>query len=212
MADEQAQFTPATVDPEMAFVHQLKDVDELRVMSDPRRFQLHSLLIHHELTVKEMAERIGEPQKRLYHHVKELERVGLIRVTRTELRFGIVQKFYRATAQWLDVSPALMHLPAASAEMRAALDWYLNLLRMTAANLRETLDADPRVIGSELFWTSMNGIRLSPERARELAARISDLHEEFVDNAPPISDGDPSERISLTLFMFPRAPAITPES
>jgi DNA-binding transcriptional ArsR family regulator len=192
----------------MEFVRELTEVDELRVIADPRRWAIHSLLIQGELTVKELAERIGEPQKRLYHHIRELERVGLIRVTRTELRYGIVQKHYRATSQWLDVSPALMHLPASSDEVRAAIDWYLNLLRMTAGNLRQALGVEPRVIGSPLFWASYNGVRMSPQRARDLAQRIADLHTEFVDNNLPPADGEPAERIALTLVMTPLPPRV----
>lgn len=196
---------PAGIEPGMEHVRELTDVDELRVISDPRRWAIHSLLIRYELSVTEIAERIGEPRKRLYHHIKELERVRLIRVTRTEQRFGITEKFYRATSEWLDISPALMHLPASSEEVQAATNWYVNLLHMTAANLRRAISLDPRVIGNELFWASYNGIRMSPERAAELARRLAELHEEFVTDEPAYS-GEPYQGISLTLVMLPLPP------
>lgn len=205
MDHPQSALEPTLADDAMENVRELTDVDELRVISDPRRWAIHSLLISYELNVTELAERIGEPRKRLYYHIKELERVRLIRVTRTEQRFGITEKYYRATSEWLDISPALMHLPASSAEVQAATDWYVNLLQMTAAHLRRAIGRDPKVLGNELFWASHNGIRMEPERAAELARRLGELHDEFVIETPSYP-GEPYQGVMLTLFMVPLPP------
>jgi DNA-binding transcriptional ArsR family regulator len=78
------------------------DVDILRAMADPTRLAILSLLMegHPDLpvmSVKEIAARLGEPQTKLYRHVKHLEAAGLIRVAATRVVSGILEQRYQAS-------------------------------------------------------------------------------------------------------------------
>lgn len=77
----------------------LLDPRTLRVLSDPlRSFVVYSLVAEAK-TVKQLAAELGCPATRLYYHMQQLEKHGLIGVERTRLVSGIVEKHYRATAR-----------------------------------------------------------------------------------------------------------------
>jgi predicted transcriptional regulator len=203
VTSQNLEETAGPVEADLPLVKMLSTVEELRVFSDERRWAITSILTDEELTVKEIAGRLGEPQKRLYHHIGELERVGLITVTRTEIKFGILQKYYRSTSRFIDVSPSLMNLSSEDEEVQAAIDFYLILLKRAAFDIRQAVTHDPHVIGEDMFWVSTNTIRLTRERARQLQRRLDELHSEFVDNNPR-PENDEVYEVRLTLALSPR--------
>lgn len=75
----------------------LSDLDQLRVLADPLRVRIIEALAE-ERTTKQVAERIGEKPTKLYHHVDALERVGLIRLTRTRRVRGTLERYYQVVA------------------------------------------------------------------------------------------------------------------
>jgi hypothetical protein len=53
-------------------------------------------------TTKQVAELLGEPPTRLYHHVAALERAGLVVLKETRQNRGAVEKWYASVASPLD--------------------------------------------------------------------------------------------------------------
>ena len=60
------------------------------------------------MSVKELAAELGEPQTKLYRHVKQLESTGLIRVAASRLVSGILEQRYQACQTDLRLGPGLM--------------------------------------------------------------------------------------------------------
>jgi DNA-binding transcriptional ArsR family regulator len=89
------------------------DLDTLKVFADPLRHQILEALIHETLPVKQIAGRLGLAPGRLYYHVNLLEKHGLIRVVRTQMVSGILEKHYRASALDFDIDRSLLS-PATS--------------------------------------------------------------------------------------------------
>lgn len=56
-------------------------------------------------TTKQVAELLGEPPTRLYHHVAALERAGLLVLKETRQNRGAVEKWYAGVAQQIQDSP-----------------------------------------------------------------------------------------------------------
>ena len=52
-------------------------------------------------TTKQVAELLGEPPTRLYHHVAALERAGLLKLKETRKNRGTVEKWYESIARTL---------------------------------------------------------------------------------------------------------------
>jgi hypothetical protein len=57
-------------------------------------------------TTKQVADLLGEPPTRLYHHVAALERAGLLVLKETRQNRGAVEKWYAGVAQQIQDSPA----------------------------------------------------------------------------------------------------------
>ncbi len=77
----------------------LTDLEQIRVLADPLRIRMLELLCDEELTTKQVARKLDEKATRLYHHVEALERVGLIRLTRTRQNRGTIEKYYIGVAK-----------------------------------------------------------------------------------------------------------------
>src|SRR5262245_11441664 len=85
----------------------LANLEQMKVLADPRRIRILEALGSEERTTKQVAEILGEPPTRLYHHVAALARVGLIRLARTRQRRGALEKYYVAVAKAFSADPKL---------------------------------------------------------------------------------------------------------
>jgi DNA-binding transcriptional ArsR family regulator len=194
---EESGHPVATDDLEL--LHELRTLDELRALSDPLRVLLYRLLREQERTVKELCDLLGESSTRLYYHVGELERVGLVRLVRTEARSGIVQKYYRSVARFVCVPFSLLHDEPGSDAARAGLDWYGLMVQQAEMDLRQAFSDPQRVADPDAIFVTRNYIRTSPERAREFAARIVQLQQELV----AADDELGTERFAFTVVFAP---------
>jgi len=115
-------------------VREIDSVEGLRALADPVRLAILSALDTRTpdgglavMSVKELAKHLGEPQTKLYRHVKQLEAAGLIEVAATRLVSGILEQRYRARQRDLRLSAALIrhHADESEAAIRSAFDAFL---------------------------------------------------------------------------------------
>ncbi len=115
-------------------VREIDSVEGLRALADPLRLAILSALDTHVpggelpvMSVKELAQHLGEPQTKLYRHVKQLEAAGLIEVAATRMVSGILEQRYRARQRDLRLSAALFrqHADETEAAVRSAFDAFL---------------------------------------------------------------------------------------
>jgi DNA-binding transcriptional ArsR family regulator len=110
------------------------DIDTLKVLADPIRLAILTALMSRTeaemrvMSVKELAEELGESQTKLYRHVKQLEAVGLIRVAASRLVSGILEQRYQASQRDVTFGPGLLQDKATADEsepvVAALLDRY----------------------------------------------------------------------------------------
>lgn len=119
---------------EQTGVRQIDSVEGLRALADPVRLAILSALDTPVpggelpvMSVKELAKHLGEPQTKLYRHVKQLEAAGLIEVAATRMVSGILEQRYRARQRSLQLSAALFrrHADETEAAIRSAFDVFL---------------------------------------------------------------------------------------
>src|SRR6516225_7864855 len=115
-------------------VREIDSVQVLRALADPIRLAILSALDTRGpdgelqvMSVKELAQHLGEPQTKLYRHVKQLEAAGLIEVAATRMVSGILEQRYRARQRDLRLSAALyrQHADESEAAVRSAFDAFL---------------------------------------------------------------------------------------
>jgi DNA-binding transcriptional ArsR family regulator len=91
-------------------VRAVTDVETLKALADPIRLSLLSALMRSSgklpvRSVKELAAQLGEPQTKLYRHVKHLEAADLIRAVSSRVVSGIVEQHYQACQSELILGP-----------------------------------------------------------------------------------------------------------
>jgi DNA-binding transcriptional ArsR family regulator len=94
-------------------------VEMLKALAAPTRLRIMYVLEvggkePRVMSVKELAEELGEPQTRLYRHVKVLESVGLIEVAATRMVSGILEQRYQAVHRDLQLGPIAQAAPEAA--------------------------------------------------------------------------------------------------
>jgi len=80
-------------------------VAELRALAHPLRLRLLERFAEQPRTTKQVAELLGLPPTRLYHHVAALERAGLLVLRKTRPNRGAIEKWYEAAAHQVRASP-----------------------------------------------------------------------------------------------------------
>ncbi|UZJ78125.1 MULTISPECIES: ArsR/SmtB family transcription factor [unclassified Fictibacillus] len=91
----------------MQEIYYLEDAEQLKVISDPLRLKVLWEIIDEAKTGKMIADILEAPAPKIHYHLKELDRVGLITVEKTEEKNGIIQKFYRPIARNFSVENIL---------------------------------------------------------------------------------------------------------
>jgi len=121
----------SSVEAEPSAVRNVNDVEVLKAMADPTRLAILAALMKsgHDLpvmSVKELAAELGEPQTKLYRHVRQLEAVGLIRVAGTRLVSGILEQRYQACQRDLMLDRGFLreHADESEAATKAVLDLF----------------------------------------------------------------------------------------
>ena len=79
------------------------DLETLKVLTDPLRLQIMTVLDPEPRTINYVAERLGLASSRLYYHFNMLESHGLIRVVETRMVNNIVEKVFWTSAEELTI-------------------------------------------------------------------------------------------------------------
>lgn len=82
----------------LAPVFVIEEYEQLKAVSDPFRTTILGHLIEMPYTGQQLAQLLALPRSKIHYHLAELEKNGFIRVVKTEVKNGIIQKFYRAVA------------------------------------------------------------------------------------------------------------------
>jgi DNA-binding transcriptional ArsR family regulator len=187
-------------------LRQVSEVETLKALADPIRLRILTALMRFEgdpvlMSVKELAEQLGEPQTKLYRHVKQLEATGLIKVAATRLVSGIVEQRYQASQRDLMFGPSLLRHSAANDELEAAV---ANLLRhygeqfFTAVREGRIEYGDfPAEQAYRKHLVLMSESRVAADRATAIRNKLQEVMEEL--NGPDDRDGVP---VSILIGFF----------
>jgi len=190
--------------PEPIAERQVSDVETLKALSDPLRLHILEYMTSgrdEAFTVKRLASALGVSQTKLYHHVNLLVERGLIRPVGTRVVSGIIETRYRIAQLSLRLDRSL--LAGDGPELHDVLETVFGGARSDIERgIRDGLidlgeDGDPL----HRITLSKSLTRLSPARAIEFQARLSDLIRSFEDDST-----DPEARpYGLVLGFYPLA-------
>lgn len=186
-------------------IHRLTDLDQMKVLADPRRIRILEQL-GEERTTKQVAEILGEPPTRLYHHVAALERVGLIRLARTRQSRGAVEKYYVAVAKAFSADPRLFTSRRAPQAREAAGNLATQVLELTAEDLRALLEGGerPEVVQEQGILTYLE-VQGTAKELQAIRAKLAKLIDGCTagGKSKPRPAGRPY-RLTIAFFPMPR--------
>lgn len=166
----------ATPLPEMV----LTEVSQLKALSDALRLQIVEVM-HEDAdrawAAKELAERLGTKQTKLYHHLGLLEEAGIIRVAETRLVSGIQEKRYAVAARSFRVDRSLLTGSDEDATIAGVLDVMFERAR---ADILESIQAglitlDERGERRRRMALSTTHARLGPKQIERVMELIEEL-------------------------------------
>lgn len=188
-------------------IFRINDLETLKVIADPLRYQVMETLAHQPLTVKQVAEKLGLAASKLYYHVNLMEKHGLIRVVDTRIVSGIIEKRYQATTPNLDIDPALLSFTTETGKenintlvvtaIDATREDILRSLQARAFELEQGAQAHPR---QTILNRSLS--RMPDARAEEFHERLKALVEEF-DAADEHASSEDLQAYALTVAFYP---------
>ncbi len=166
----------------------VRESEQLRALGDDLRSEIVVILREQAHSTTELAEKLGLPKGTVGHHVKVLEKAGLIRVVRTRQVRALTERLYGRTARLFlfkssDDADGEDVRNVAAASLRTAVEEML------------PLDDDDRTTFAVLR------VRLTDTDARRFVRRLEKLHEDFL--AADRQDGEP---YGLAGALFRRAP------
>lgn len=85
----------------------IRRLDQVRALANPLRLRILDALTGIARTPKQVADRLRLKPTGLYHHVRVLEKAGLIRQTETRKKRGTLETYYRAARDEVRVDPAV---------------------------------------------------------------------------------------------------------
>ncbi|MFF7454765.1 ArsR/SmtB family transcription factor [Kitasatospora sp. NPDC008115] len=182
------------------------DAATLKALADPLRLAILDVLMDASasgpLTAKEIAAALDEPQTKLYRHIKQLEKAGLVRVAETRLVSGIVESRYAPAQASLRLAPEIF--APGSPTRGDAYDAMLAAMDRVRAEFRAHAVADriDFTTSRDAAPTGLPGMfshftyRLTPARMLRLRGQLDEIFNEL--NAEGESDAE--DAVEATLF------------
>ncbi|MCH9652208.1 MAG: helix-turn-helix domain-containing protein [Deltaproteobacteria bacterium] len=152
----------------------LSDLEQVKVLAQPLRIRLLENFCQ-ERTTKQVADLLGEKPTRLYHHVEALERVGLIRQTKTRPNRGTVEKYFQAVARTFRADSALFSANSSDEDVQALQSVVDTLMDTTAGELRQLVGSGSGAALEEEGLLSMVEIRATSAEITEIRDRLEGL-------------------------------------
>lgn len=184
--DDTRAFRLPVSDYEAEDVLVVREPEQLRALGDDLRSKIVVLLRDRALSTTDLAERLGLPKGTVGHHVKVLEKAGLIQVVRTRQVRAVTEKFYGRVARLF-----LFKSTDADGE---------DVRNVAAASLRRVAE-EMLPIGDDGRTTfAVVRARLSDADARRLTRRLEKLIDDF-----RAADSAEGEEYGLAAALYGRA-------
>ena len=83
----------------MKRTHRIRDLEQVRLLSDPFKLRLLHAFAAGPRTTKQVAAELGENVTKLYRHVDALADAGLLEIVREQQKRGAVERTFKAVAE-----------------------------------------------------------------------------------------------------------------
>ena len=146
--------------------------DQLQALGDPTRWRILGRLLEGPASIQQLARALGAAKGTISHHVRVLDRAGMIRLVEEHRVRGVVEKRYARVGRQFRLPERETALGAEHPELGTL------PLRQAIA------EASPSGGADDPSMSFVMRARMPAERARRFANLLDALAAEFVDGAP----------------------------
>jgi DNA-binding transcriptional ArsR family regulator len=164
---------------EIPAIYMVESLEQVRALADELRVRIFSMLAQEPMTVTQVGKALDTAPAKIHYHVRELERVKLVRQVFTREKSGILEKYYRAVAKDISVPRSLVTsaprdelLNAANEFAQSAVSGYLRALGRLMPLPDEDFARYPFSVSNATLW-------LTKESLDELAAELQGILEKY---------------------------------
>jgi DNA-binding transcriptional ArsR family regulator len=171
------------VDQPFTGIYQLETVEQLRAIADPLRLRIVDQLARQAMTATQLGEALNLPANKVHYHVRELERVGLVKLVETREKGGILEKYYRLVAGDLQVPVALLRAAPPDESVAAVTETLHHVSQNFLNAFSRAVHAQEWDPGS--LALSVEEVYLTTGEMRDLVAQMRALLKPFDGREPP---------------------------
>jgi len=142
---------------------------QLKALADPTRTTILDLVLERAATTTELADALGKPKGTVDHHLKVLEKAGLVKVVRTRKVRAMTERFWGRTARTI-----IIETPADDADEEIERGAYF--LRQALEEIRNT---PHELFEGQAGLSTLRHARIPAERMAAFVARLEELALEF---------------------------------
>lgn len=178
----------------MKDTYKIRDLEQVRLLSDPLKLQLLQAFAESAKTTKEVAAELGESVTKLYRHVDALHDSGLLTVVEEKQKRGTIERTFRAVAERFEADHTLFSDEAGEEGTNAARE----MLRVVEAEILNVVTHAGDEEDDEPVIFRVRG-KASSEQISELRAVLQDWLDK-VQDCDQSSDDDAKEFGGLIAF------------
>jgi DNA-binding transcriptional ArsR family regulator len=169
----------------IAEVRYLEGLEQVHVISTKVRRRILQLLVEEPMTVTQLGRALDMPPPSVQHHVRELMRVGIVRLAATRERRGILEKYYRATARRF----LLPKDPLAGRSPTEQLETVNELLEDVSHHVSAVLSGyQGREQPEDVVQLAVRVLHLRPDDLPRIAQQIEAILQPYRDPRDPVLD------------------------
>lgn len=172
----------------------LGSLRQVRALAHPLRFRAFERLIDAALSGKQLAELLHTKPTHLYHHLKVLERAGLIEKVSTRRKRGTIEKYYQARSDRVVLDERLFR-----GRVNASHALPGEILRVTYDELMAAAESTSRGLATGPVLLKRLRFRWPTAGAEELLQRFEEFLETFEKGKGKTNDAE----YALTVALYP---------
>ncbi len=146
--------------------YNLETIEQVRAIADHLRLRIIERLALQAMTVTQLAGVLGEVPAKLHYHVRELEKVGLLKLVETREKGGILEKYYRSVAKNIQ-APGTLFQGVPPDEIEGMLTevfqpFFQRVVQAAQYMLRNQIWGDPNYVlqlSTEHYWMTADELR-----------------------------------------------------
>lgn len=177
--------------------YEIETVEQLRAISDMLRIRIIALLEKRAMTATQVGEELGLASAKVHYHVRELEKVGLLKLVERREKGGILEKYYQPVAHDISVNKAL--LSSQSDELQTAFRELLDQIANGFLQAFRQRNEPENLQASAVLSIHLEHLYLTQEELHDLLGQFSALARPF-ENQRGI-EGE--HEINLSLLTYP---------